>query len=227
MSQYVTVLKHLATDCKFNVVMCMERLRDRLVSGIRDKRMMSDLLKLELEEPTFDIAVARCIAIEQSYKYVEALQGVKNQTQSICYPSLDHARSLNLREKLSLQRKRVPHPLKSRVIKVATAVWEIMIIKVVHSKRKMSHCNKNSHIARACKSKKRETQAVHPPVNYVDSDDGESNDYLVSLDVYNVSDEDHVIWISSEVQGRVVKMELDTGLGSGSVAGRRAAPYMY
>ena len=38
---------------------------------------MSELLKLKLEELTFDIAVARWIAIEQSYKYVEALQGSK------------------------------------------------------------------------------------------------------------------------------------------------------
>ena len=74
-SQYVPVLKHLATDCKFNDAMRLKRLRDRLVSGIRDKRMMSELLKLKLEELTFDIAVAKCIAIEQSYKDVEALQG--------------------------------------------------------------------------------------------------------------------------------------------------------
>ena len=39
--------------------------------------MMSELLKLKLEELTFDIAVAKCIAIEQSYKDVEALQGGK------------------------------------------------------------------------------------------------------------------------------------------------------
>ena len=77
MSQYVAVLKHLATDCKFNDAMHFERLRDRLVSGILDKRMMSELLKLKLEELTFDIAVAKCIAIEQSYKDVEALQGSK------------------------------------------------------------------------------------------------------------------------------------------------------
>ena len=76
-SQYVAVLKHLATDCKFNDAMHFERLRDRLVSGILDKRMMSELLKLKLEELTFDIAVAKCIAIEQSYKDVEALQGSK------------------------------------------------------------------------------------------------------------------------------------------------------
>ena len=39
--------------------------------------MMSELLKLKLEELTFDIAVAKCIAIEQSYKDVEAPQGGK------------------------------------------------------------------------------------------------------------------------------------------------------
>ena len=52
--------------------------------------MMSEFLKLKLEQLTFDIAVAKCIAIEQSYKDVEALGGEggggggKSQTQSIC-----------------------------------------------------------------------------------------------------------------------------------------------
>ena len=155
-------------------------------------------------------------------------RGVKNQTQSICYPSLDHARSLNLTEKLSLQRKRVPPSSKEpRDQSCYRCLGNHDHKSCPFKKEKCHHCNKTGHIAKACKSKKRETQAVHPPVNYVDSDDGESDDCLGSLDVYNVSDEDHVIWISSEVQGTVVKMELDTGLGSGSVAGRRAAPYMY
>ena len=68
-------------------ILRLERLKDTLVSGTRDKRfkrMMSELLKLKLEELTFDIAVAKCIAIEQSYKDVEALQGVGSQTQSTC-----------------------------------------------------------------------------------------------------------------------------------------------
>ena len=108
--------------------------------------MMSELLKLKLEELTYDIAAAKCIAIEQSLKDVEALGGggggkrqpppppPKSHTQAICYPSQGQARSLNLRKKLRLKRKRVSHPLKSRVIKVATVVCEIMIIKVVRSK---------------------------------------------------------------------------------------------
>ena len=62
---------------------------DRLMSSIRDKRMMSELLKLKLEKLAFDIAVAKYIASEQSYKDVEALQGVKSQ---------DQARRLNLQK---------------------------------------------------------------------------------------------------------------------------------
>ena len=77
--------------------------------------------------------------------------------------------------------------------------------------KKCHHCNKNGHIVRACKYKKRETQAAQLPVNYVDSADGDSDDYLGSLEVNNVSDKDHFIWVSPDVQGRVVKMELDTG----------------
>jgi len=45
----------------------------------------------------------------------------------------------------------------------------------------------------------------------VDGDDGDSDDHLGSLEVNNMSDKDQVIWVSPEVQGRVVKMELDTG----------------
>ena len=41
------------------------------MSSIRDKRMMSELLKLILEKLAFDIAVAKYIASEQSYKDVE------------------------------------------------------------------------------------------------------------------------------------------------------------
>ena len=59
------------------------------MSSIRDKRMMSELLKLKLEKLAFDIAVAKYIASEQSYKDVEALQGVKSQ---------DQARRLNLQK---------------------------------------------------------------------------------------------------------------------------------
>ena len=45
----------------------------------------------------------------------------------------------------------------------------------------------------------------------MDSDDGDSDDYLGSLEVHNMDNKEHVIWVSPEVQRRVIKMELDTG----------------
>ena len=45
----------------------------------------------------------------------------------------------------------------------------------------------------------------------MDSNDADSDDYLGSLEVHNMDNKDHVIWVTPEVQGKVIKMELDTG----------------
>ena len=211
-SQYVAVLKHLATDCKFNNAMRLERLRDRLVSGIRDKRMMSELLKLKLEELTFDIAVAKCIAIEQSYRDVEALQGGKEPNSvDLLFKSKQNKKPKTKKEAKPPEEKSFPSPKGPGDQSCYRCLGNHDHKSCPYKREKCHHCNKTGHIARACKSKKRETQATRPPVNYVDGDDGDSDDYLGSLEVNNMSDKDQVIWVSPEVQGRVVKMELDTG----------------
>ena len=174
--------------------------------------MMSELLKLKLEELTFDIAVAKYIAIEQSYKDVEALQGGKE------------ANPVGLLSKSKLSKK--PKPKKEvkspekRGSPFSKGPGDRSCYRCLGNhdhktcpflNEKCHHCNKTDHIARACKAKKRETQAAHPPIHYVDGDDGDSNDYLGCLEVNNMSNKDHVIWVNPEVQGRVIKMELDTG----------------
>ena len=211
-SQYVAVLKHLATDCKFNDAMRLKRLRDRLVSGIRDKRMMSELLKLKLEELTYDIAVEKCIAIKESYKAVEALQGGKESNPvDLLFKSRSSKKPKPKKEVKPSEKKGFPSPKEPGDQSCYRCLGNHDHKSCPFKKEKCHHSNKTGHIVRACKSKKRETQAAQPPVNYVDSDDGDSDDYLGSLEVNNVSDKDHVIWVSPEVQGRVVKMELDTG----------------
>ena len=211
-SQYVAVLKHLATDCKFNDAMRLQRPRDRLVSGIRDKRMMSELLKLKLEELTFDIAVAKCIAIEQSYKDVEALQGGKEPNSvDLLFKSKQNKKPKTKKEAKPPEKKSFPSPKGPGDQSCYRCLGNHDHKSCPYKREKCHHCNKTGHIARACKSKKRETQATRPPVNYVDGDDGDSDDYSGSLEVNNMSDKDQVIWVSPEVQGRVVKMELDTG----------------
>ena len=131
----------------------------------------------------------------------------------ICCPSQNLVRSRNLREKLSLQRKGVPHPLTEEPVDRSCyrCLGNHDHKSCPFLKEKCHHCNKTGQISRACKAKKEETQAAHPPIHYVDGDDGDSDDHLGSLEVNNVSDKDHVIWVSPEVKGRVIKIELDTG----------------
>ena len=73
--QYVATPKHLATECKFGEAMRFERLRDRLVLDIRDSKMVTKLLKLKLLDLSFDVAVQKCLAIEQASKNGQALNG--------------------------------------------------------------------------------------------------------------------------------------------------------
>ena len=212
MSQYVAVLKHLATECKFNNALRLERLRVRLVSGIRDKRMMSEILKLKIEELTSDIAVAKCNAIEQSCKDVEALQGGKESNPvDLLSKSRPSKKPKAKKEAKPSEKKGFPSPKEPGDQSCYRCLGNHDHKSCPFKKDKCHHCDKTCHIERKCKSKKRETQAAQSPVNYVDSDDGDSDDYLGSLEVNNVSDKDHVIWVSPEVQGRVVKMELDRG----------------
>ena len=74
-SHYVATLKHLATECKFGEAVRTERLCDQLVSGICDPKMITDLLKVKLADLTFELAVQKCLAIEQANKDVQVLQG--------------------------------------------------------------------------------------------------------------------------------------------------------
>ena len=74
-SHYVATLRHLATEFKFGEAMRTERLRDRLVSGIRNSKMITELLKVKLADLSFDLAVQECLAIEKARKDVQVLQG--------------------------------------------------------------------------------------------------------------------------------------------------------
>ena len=207
-SHYAAVLKHQATDCKFNDAMRLERLRDRLVSGIRDKRMMSELLNLKLEELTFDITVAKCIAIEQSYKDVKALYGGKEPNPvDLLAKSRPSKKPKPKKEAKFSGKEGSPSSKESGAQSCYRCLGNHDHKRCPFKNEKCHHCNKTSHIVRACKFQKKETQAAQAPVNYADSDEGDSDDYLGSLEVNNVSSKDHVIWVSPEVQGRVVKME--------------------
>ena len=65
---FVKTLKHLAAKCQFSDDARNDRLRDRLIAGIRNDRMLQSLLSEKLADLTFDRAVQRCVAIERQRK---------------------------------------------------------------------------------------------------------------------------------------------------------------
>ena len=153
---------------------------------------MLQLWKLKLEElPWFDIAVAKYIAMERSDKDVEVLQGVK---ESIPVNLLSKSRSCKKPKPKKEAKPSKKKGFSSLKDKGAQSCYHCFGNYDHNScpfkKEKCHHCSKTGQIVRACKSKKRETQAARPPINYVDSDDWDSDDYLGSLEVNNVSDKD-------------------------------------
>ena len=179
-SQYVAVLKHLATECKFNEAMRLERLRDRLVSGIRDKKMMSELLKLKLEELTFDIAVAKCIAIEQSYKDVEALQGGKESNPVDLLSQSRPDKKPKPKREAKPPEKKFPSHKESSEQSCYRCLGNHDHKGCPFKREKCYHCNKTDHIKRACKAKERVVQGTRPPVN------SESLNRLSAITVHNL-----------------------------------------
>ena len=51
---HVAILKHLAAECKFGEAMRTERLRDRVLSSIRDSKMITEILKVKLADLSFE-----------------------------------------------------------------------------------------------------------------------------------------------------------------------------
>ena len=212
-SEYVAVLKHLATECKLNETMRLERLRDRLVSGIRDRKMMSELLKLKLEELTFDTAVAKCIAIEQSCKDVETMQGGRDSNhtnkESDSVNLLNKPEEQNRNTKAKKGKDVSPSPTDPKCYRCHGDHQH----KSCPFKNAICHyCKKSGHIRRACRKRSKETHRFKPPVNHIDDDDdSDSDDYLASLEINKVGNKDNVIWVTPKIEGTPLRMELDTG----------------
>ena len=51
---HVAILKHLPAECKFGEAMRTERLRDRVLSSIRDSKMITEILKVKLADISFE-----------------------------------------------------------------------------------------------------------------------------------------------------------------------------
>ena len=79
------------------------------------------------------------------------------------------------------------------------------------------HCGKQGHIQRVCRSKQqgKPKQATRTPEVHaveVDVDVDAYEDILATFEVHNVRKQSNdIIWVDLDVDGKPLKMELDTG----------------
>ena len=125
--------------------------------------MMSEVLKLKLELP-FDIAVAKCIAKEQSYKDVKALQGgdESNSVNMLTRPK--QKGKAKFKQDITPARKK-PGVLKKSNGKKCYRCNGDHQHKVCPFKKEQCHfCKKTVHIQRACRQKSKLPRGPRAPV---------------------------------------------------------------
>ena len=186
-----------------------ERLRDRLVSGIRDSKMITELLKVKFADLSFDLAFEKCLAIEEANTDVEVLEGEQGsgnpvnkldtakpggeQASSKSPPKAGGSREKNTKKSKPYYRSSGSHNSQ----------------KCPFMKEGCFHCGIIGHTQRACR-KIQATQGV-TEVNVMEGDDSEESNGEYG-DLYHVSDSKSRKPISFKIylEGRPVTMELLT-----------------
>ena len=204
---YVADLKKLAAHCNFGANL-NEALRDRLVCGLRNvqiqKRLLSEA-KLKYSK-ALEIAVAMETAIHDA-----------SELQSEFHPEQPRVDKISDKSQTTPVLPPPPNPTANACYRCGGDSHTTHNCRF--KDQTCYHCGKVGHIARVCRlklqGKPKQTPKTPPQnvqvhtVEYSESDDYED---LLSLKIHNVSNPGrNVIWVDLKVDGKPLKMELDTG----------------
>ncbi|XP_028416384.1 uncharacterized protein K02A2.6-like [Dendronephthya gigantea] len=195
---YVAEIRKLSEHCEFGTAL-NDSLRDRLVCGLRNEAIQKRIL-VETSL-TFEKALKVAVAMEAATKDLVELRG-KAKTELPVY---------TMRET----------PKQHRCYRCGKEGHDS---QQCHFKDQYCrNCRKKGHIKRVCRGKsqqqytpptapsrkKKGEQEVHEVQNESDSD---SEDTLASLKIHKVAKgHTNIIWVTPEVEGKSLQMELDTG----------------
>ena len=203
-------LKKLSENCDFGGKL-KEMLRDRFVCGLKSEAIQKKLLAER--DLTYEKALETAQEMESAYKDVVQLQG-----KSLAEGVSAEVNKLKIKSAGKKVKKKTEKPVSAgnpRPAQIQSASAEqkkscYRCLRTNHSpencrfKNATCHgCHKKGHILPACKSKSKEK--VHT-LNVESSDE----EYLKTL---SDSKDRNVIWVSPEINGTVIDMELDTGSG--------------
>ena len=206
-------LKKLSEYCDFGANL-KDTLRDRFVCGLKSEAIQKKLLAER--DLTYDKALEIAQAMESAYKDVVQLQG-KTLTVGACA----EVNKLKIKppgkkgkkkyEKLSAAAN--SQPLKGQGAPKQKLKPCYRCLRTNHTPDKCRFinatchgCHKTGHILPACKPNFAQSKEKVHTLNIGDSDE----EFLKTL---SDSKDRNVIWVSPEINGKVINMELDTGAG--------------
>jgi hypothetical protein len=196
---FITQLRKLSEHCAFGTALD-DTLRDRLVCGLRCQHTQKKLLTVT--QLTLNKALEICVAMETASKDAAELQS-KNG-----FASVNKIQAKPVHHKRQGKKTQKPDTNMTKCYRCG---------KDGHSPQDCyfkdtdcRKCGKTGHIERVCRGKKASNPGHKPKKSYFLTDD--DDEYIASMEINELRDNPkEILWIEPTVNGKHLKMELDTG----------------